>query len=240
MPAERYFFPQPFSLGIPLILQDQEFHHLTNVMRAREGEEIEVVNGLGQLAKGIIQSIEKKRAVVVINEVQNTPQPTNRLILAQAIPRLNRLEYILEKGTELGVTEFLLFPSTHSERKEFSENQTERLNTILIAATKQCGRLFLPALNLMPPLKKWSSIPLPAFFGDTRSQAKPLYQACSAKPALQAAVIFIGPESGFTSEEVRWFEQHGVEGIKLHSNILRTDTAAITALSLLSHWMFLP
>lgn len=163
--------------------------------------------------------------------------PPYRLILAQAIPRTNRLEFILEKGTELGMTEIWLFASARSERRNFSEHQEARLKNITIAALKQCGRLFLPTIVMLPQIKDWPKLPYPAFFGDTQPSAPILASAFQKHDGCQEVLFCIGPESGFTPEETTLLQTHGANGVKLHPNILRTDTAALAALSLLSHWM---
>ncbi|MBA3815357.1 MAG: 16S rRNA (uracil(1498)-N(3))-methyltransferase, partial [Parachlamydiaceae bacterium] len=165
MPAERYYFPKELQEGNTITLDGVEFHHLINVMRNRVNDSVELINGLGQLAKAKITQLEKKCGYLQVETIFQEPQLEKPLILAQAIPRLSKLEIILEKATELGMTEVWLFPSSHSEKKEFSENQSDRLRTILIAAMKQSGRLFLPDLIIMPPLKQWQPLCLPAYFG---------------------------------------------------------------------------
>lgn len=239
MPAERYYFNQQFTANNILNLADQEYHHLVHVMRARPNDEIELVNGQGQLAQATIQTITKKNVQLSIESTQTSPPTTSHLILAQAIPRMNRLEFILEKGTELGMTDIWLFPTTHSDRKTFNEQQIERLQAITIAAMKQCGRLFLPKITMMPKLSAWEPLPSPAFFGDTSPSAPTLSSAWQNASSSKSAFICIGPESGFTQEETALLLQLGAQGVKLHSNILRTDTAAITALSIISHNMLL-
>lgn len=236
MPKERYFYPQDFQEGSQLFIEDQEFHHLIHVMRNHIDDVIELVNGQGQLASGKISKIEKKRVSLEVLTVYQAPSLDLPLILAQAIPRFNRLELIVEKGTELGMTELWLFPAMHSDKKAFSINQTERLNTILISAMKQCGRLFLPELIFMPSLKEWQKFSLPTFFGDTRPSAPTFASAWQQKNPQNGSIFCVGPESGFTSDEVDVLQQLGAEGVKLHRNILRTETAGITALSLMSHW----
>jgi 16S rRNA (uracil1498-N3)-methyltransferase len=229
MPAERYYYPHSLVQDDEIILEDQEFHHLVHVMRNRVEDRIEVVNGLGQLATA--------RALLSIESVFTEQPPRHKLILAQAIPRQNRLDTILEKGTELGMTEVWLFPAAHSEKKDFSDNQQERIHTILVAAMKQCGRLFLPKFVEMPPIKKWQTFPLPAFFGDVNPDVPKLEDAFKHHFEVSEALICIGPESGFNSDEITLLRQFGAEGVSLHPNILRTDTAAIASLALLSHWI---
>jgi 16S rRNA (uracil1498-N3)-methyltransferase len=231
MPAERYFYPERFEENQTVHFKDQESHHLVNVMRTKVGEAIEIVNGMGQLVHAVLESIDKKSSSLKVISVQTTSQPTHRLILAQAIPRLNRLDFIIEKCTELGVTEIWLFPAARSEKNEFSKNQLERLNTLMIAAMKQCGRLFLPKLTFLPTLKKWNEIDIqPIFFGDTDPNAPPFFSKDGG------GVFFIGPEGGFTEEEEGMLKQLGAQGVKLHDNILRTDTAAIVSITLLSYF----
>jgi len=239
MPAERFYYPHSLGKEDNIVLEDQEFHHLVNVMRNRLDDIIEVINGIGQIANARLSSIEKKRALLTVETVFTEEPSKLKLILAQAIPRLNRLETILEKCTELGMTEIWLFPGAHSEKKEFSENQLERLQHILISATKQCGRLFLPKLISMPPIKKWQTFPIPAFFGDVEPEAPLLEDIWKHHFEAEAyeALMCIGPESGFNDEEIALLKKFGAEGVSLHRNILRTDTAAIASLALLSHWM---
>lgn len=237
MPANRYFLPREFQENIPVFLEDVEFHHLTHVMRNRVGDEVELVNGKGQLAAAKIIKIDKKNATLEITNLLEASVLEQPLILAQAIPRLTKLEMILEKGTELGMTQIWLFPTQHSDKGHFSPNQLQRFNTIMISAMKQCGRLFLPEILLMPALKQWQKFPLPAFFGDTRPSA-PLFAESWAKSTPRSGCIFcVGPESGFSSDEITALEGLGANGVKIHHNILRTETAAITALSLISHFI---
>jgi 16S rRNA (uracil1498-N3)-methyltransferase len=232
MPHERFFTDQP--LDDRVTLEETEFHHLCRVMRAREGDEIELVNGKNALAEAKITTIGKRHVELEITRVIHGPPPKRPVILAQGIPRLNRLEMILEKGTELGVTEFWLFPGMLSEKETFSPNQHKRMEQILIAAMKQCGRLDLPVISLKSPLVQWKECPGTLFFGDTSAKAPWLWQHSTPLPEHSPVVLFIGPESGFDQREVSHVQGTlGAHGVKLHSNILRTDTAAITGLSLL-------
>lgn len=236
MPAERFYKEQQLHEEHELIFVDAEYHHLIHVMRAKVDDTIEVINGWGHLAKGKIAVIEKKKAVVKLIESHFTPAPQKSIILMQALPRPNRLDFILEKGTELGMTELWLFPGDRSERKDISDNQMERHKTITIAATKQSGRLYLPKIVWMPALSKWQKPAYPLFFGDIATDAQPFKHYWSEAPP-QTGVIAIGPESGFSTEETTLLIQWQARSISLSPNILRTDTAAIAALTLYSQWI---
>lgn len=232
MPHERFFTDQPLEKHVSL--EEAEFHHLCRVMRARVGDEIELVNGKNALANAKITAIGKRHVELEITQVVHVPPAKRPLILAQGIPKLNRLEMILEKGTELGVSEFWLFPGMHSEKEAFSANQQKRMELILIAAMKQCGRLDLPVIIHKPPLLQWKQCPGTLFFGDTSNEAPWIWKHPIPLKENSGIVLFIGPESGFDSREVSHLQGAlGAHGVKLHSNILRTDTASITGLSLL-------
>lgn len=235
MPAERYYFDGSLSSELQPLLEGTEFHHLCNVMRSCEGEIIELVNGKGFLATAKIKRIEKKKAILTVESIFQQPTPNFELILAQAIPRLNRLDFILEKATELGVTGIWLFPGELSERKSLAESQLERLKLVCIAAMKQCGRLFLPEIKLMPRIESWPLAPLPLFFGDLNEKAVLLQNQLQQHPAEKGLIICIGPESGFKESEIAKLKQIGGVGVKLHHNILRTDTASIAALAIITH-----
>lgn len=231
MPIDRYYIDAPLYRGERIFLEEEEAHHLLNVTRTRVGEGIEVVNGKNVLAKGVVTATGKGKAEIQIEMSEEFPPPSHEIILAQAMPRLNRLEMILEKGTELGMTKILLFPGERSEKMELSKNQLRRVERILINAMKQCGRLDLPQLLFLPNLIEWKEIPHNAYFG-AMGEA-PFFSEVWKKE--KSTTFFIGPESGFSENELQFFDLKNVRGVKLHHNILRTDTASLLALSLISH-----
>lgn len=195
-----------------------------------------MINGRGQLAEAHVARIEKKKAVLRITKVEESPPSPLKAILVQAIPRINRLDLIVEKGTELGMSELWLFPGEKSEKKKLSEQQFNRLKTISISAMKQCGRLYLPPITIHPPLAKWESYPSPSYFGDLSETAPTIFEEWQKKPPSNELYFFIGPESGFTNREVELLKENQAKGVSMHENILRTDTAAITALAIINHF----
>ena len=237
MPTDRFFHAAALKQNQPIKLDGSEFHHLKHVTRTRCGEAVEIINGEGQCATATLEKLEKSYALLQIIDINQQPKPKSSIILAQAIPRIHRLDFIIEKGTELGVTHFWLFPGQQSERKQFSEHQVYRLQAITIAAMKQCGRLYLPTITLKPPLLTWDAPQHTSFFGDIAPKAPPFFYAWRQHPPKEAVLFFIGPESGFSEEEEVALRRFGATGVKLHQNILRTDTAALAALTLVSQLM---
>jgi 16S rRNA (uracil1498-N3)-methyltransferase len=236
MPVDRYYIKSPLEEGQTIQIEGPEFHHLIHVMRATKGDSLEIVNGCGVLAEGTLQLIEKKQAIIQIEKVIKKALPSFQIILALAIPRSNRLDFILEKGTEIGMTELWLFPGQRSERKTFSDHQLERMEAVIISAMKQSGRLDLPLIKVHENLKKWSSLPYPAFFGDLSPLADSFEKTWNKNPPQNGILFFIGPESGLNEQEIHILQKLGAKGVNLHHNILRTDTAALATLVLINHY----
>lgn len=242
MPSERYFIDADLHHNQYQELSGSEFHHLAHVMRTKKGESVEIVNGRGTLAQARVSDLGKDKARLQIEEIYQEPTPPCRLILAQALSKQNRLDVILEKGTELGVDQFWLFPGHHSAKKECYPSQLERGHAITVAAMKQCGRLYLPSITIKPALDEideWGELTQSsAFFGDL-DPAAPLFEVAWNKlnPPSDPVIFITGPEGGFSQQEIGLLKEQGAIGVKLHANILRTETASLMALSLLSHWI---
>ena len=225
MPAHRFFLDN-FSSSQ---LTGDEFHHLKTVMRARVGDTIELVDGKGTMATATVTSLHSDHATFDISHKHHEPPPSNSIILAQGFTRPALLDWIIEKGTELGATEFWLFPGEQSEKKELTPNQLARLHTLTISALKQSGRLYLPKLKIKPLLSQWKKPTGTLLFGSLAPDAKPLTPTDIAQ-----TIIVIGPEKGFSKNEHTFLEKDlQATGVKLNSNILRAETAALCALSLL-------
>ncbi len=235
MPQERFYIDESLENGSEIVLSGDEAHHVTRVMRGKVGDSIELINGKGILAQAIIQNMQKEKVCCRI-EKATLSSKKSPLILAQAIPRFNRLEYIIEKATELNVEEFWLFPGKQSEKSDFSANQQERMRTLMIAAMKQSGRLTLPQILFKPSLFSWGKPEGTFLFGDTDPKAPYLWNALTS-PLVTPIIFAVGPESGFHKDEVHYLKNTLFgKGVKLHDNILRVDTAPLTALSLLQQF----
>lgn len=230
MPVGRYFIDAPLVAGATHFLDDEQSHHLLTVIRTRPGERIELVNGQDALAYATLLDSEKRCAYVLIESVETHSSPYT-LILIQALARFNRLETIAEKGTELGMTHLWLFPAERSEKKTLSPTELNRLARLSLSSLKQCGRLSLPPILLKPPLLTWSSLPTPAYFGDLTQNTPPLSHVWQPSPT---ASFITGPESGLSPPEIAHLRSLHATPISLHPYTLRTDTASLAALTLLS------
>ena len=154
-------------------IDNEEHRHLTKVLRAKEGDFVQLINGRGTLAKGRLISVEKAKSHVLIESIieNETTNGTSRRksILAQAFPKLNKLDFIVEKGTELGIDTFYLFTGEKSEKKSLSESGLKRLKKIAISAMKQSKRLFLPKIEVFNSAHEIPVNNTNVYFGDIDS-----------------------------------------------------------------------
>lgn len=223
--SERYYLREEFISGRTYFLKDNEHHHL-KVMRTREGEEIELVNGQGGLAKAQVEEIEKEKTLVKALVCSKTPIPATQIYVGLPLMRPSKLEWVIEKGTEIGAAGFFLYPADHSTQDHLSDHQIERLGNITISALKQSGRLYLPHLEVLPHLSSLFEKEMQIYFGDVRESA-PLLERTK-----ESTLLITGPESGFSEDEIKLLSQNG-KGVRLNPNVLRAETAPLVALSLL-------
>ncbi len=239
MPAHRFFSNTPLSIEHPdqdptspenqasrnLRLDGDEAHHLITVMRARIGDEVEIIDGKGRLAIAQIVEKDKKHVILKIeNIITEEPSQYSRTLIL-ALLRHGHIEYALEKCTEVGITDFILFPGARSDRDDISQTQFKRYQTILESSIKQCGRLFIPTLHFVSSLKKAVEGQSFITFGDLSSSSLPIHNITIP----QKASIVIGPEAGFSEEEYAYLRSIQATGIRFHKNILRAETAAVVA-----------
>lgn len=224
MPSYRFYSEKPLVIG-DYILDGEEAHHLLNVMRIRIGEEVEIVDGKGSLASATLAEIGKKNARLTITSVHVEKAPSYSLTLALGNLRPGHMEYALEKCTEIGVSDFILFSADRSERKEISESQMRRYNSIIQAAVKQCGRLFAPSLSISKSLEAALVDKETIVFGDLSTEEPT--QTLTTLPT--SICLVIGPESGLSENEVRILRSKNAQGIRFHPNILRAETCALVA-----------
>lgn len=200
---------------------------MSRVMRKRVGEHVELVNGKGQLIHAEIRDMDDDSAELLIQKIEEFPPLEHNFIIIQGIPNLVRLEIMLEKCTELGCSEFWLYFAHKSDRRIFSDQKKERLKYITVSALKQCGGYYLPKIHWFENKEEITPPSCPLFYGDIRPDAK--------KRTLpkESCAFLNGPESGFSDDEMAYFEKEwNAQGISLHNNILRTETAAIAAAAL--------
>jgi 16S rRNA (uracil1498-N3)-methyltransferase len=228
MPSDCFFVDASLDIGSCPFLEEEEFHHAKSVMRIKEGETIYLVNGRGSEAQAVVHSIEKRRISLQVVSKQDHPPKETKLCLGLSLLRQTHLDFVVEKGVELGVDQFLIFAADRSER-DLSQSHHRRVKALSIAALKQSGRKFLPEFVYVNSLEQALLLaPKPVVWADISPQAKTLDEALAQEKKWRELTIFIGPESGWSEREKKLFNDSGPP-IWLHDTILRAETAGIIA-----------
>ena len=231
MKEKRYYFNGQLSINKTIIIEGDEFHHLTNVMRSRIGERVCLFNGDGNFYFGNIKTIAKKYAEVEILEKQKSEsEPEIELSVFQALAKGDKLSLIMQKITEIGASELCLFESKFCDVKSNTHKQ-ERLESIAISASKQCGRAtitkttgILSIKDIAENIKNFDAFYVAYENKDGLTLAKDLIKN---KSNLKKVAIMIGAEGGFSEDEISLLENSGAKIVSLGKRILRTETAAI-------------
>lgn len=211
-----------FSRQIELAPEDER--HLLRVLRARVGETSDVTNGIGQIARVKIASLEPLRLEVLSVHDGENPAP---LTLHLPLIDQERMEWVVEKLTELNILEIRWIAPTRAQSKNLKPAKFERLKKAALAAQKQCGRAFPIVLgevaSFQEALVKAQGLRLAASFQGNAPSAGAL-AACAEAPLIH---VFVGPEGGFTEEEERGLSSAGVLKVNLGGTVLRAETAAV-------------
>lgn len=230
---DRYFSDKPID-GPTVMLDGSEAHHLLHVMRAKPGLEITVFDGQGGEFAAEVTACQRSTVEVAVGERQAIERELPcELTLAVALPKGDRQRWLIEKCTELGVTRIVPLQLARSASKGDGNKSTGsgKLTRYVIAASKQCGRNRL--MEMGEPMS-W-----PDFLNATTSgirliahpSGQPLATAERTKTESEPIYIAIGPEGGFTNDEVAQAVDSGWHTIGLGERILRIETAALALVS---------
>jgi 16S rRNA (uracil1498-N3)-methyltransferase len=206
-----------------------EFHHASRVARVREGEEVELFDGHGAAARGRVTAIGGGELRVRVEGEIPSRESTLDLRLAMSIIHLDKFELVLQKGTELGCRSFIPLVTERVElRPERYRGKMDRWEKIVMEAVKQSGRAAIPVIE--PP----------AAFADVigRQGTKIVFDADRAPTplpqSLDAVTLLIGPEGGWSEDELALAERAGCLFQKLGPRRLRAETAALAAVTRIS------
>lgn len=217
------------ALAPTVTVSGDEFHHSVRVVRVREGEEVEVFDDAGKLARGTVTSIAKDQATIDVIEELAPRESKLNLQLAMSIIQLEKFELVLQKATELGVKSIIPLVTDRIElRKERYAGKLERWNRILFEAVKQSGRSIVPKIEEPQPFAEAIARPGDKILFDADEQPS------TWPPSLQAVTVFIGPEGGWSDDELHKARSHGCAFARMGPRRLRAETAAIVACALMA------
>lgn len=238
---EKRFYIQKDNIQNDVItITDDEHNHLSKVLRLKVGDSVECFYDNSDIINCKITSILKNASTLKIqNYLEVKTNPKYNVTLFQGLPKLDKLELITQKITELGLTGLIPYSSTFCIAKP-NENKTERLKKITINACKQCGRTKL--LEISNPvsfkqmLEKLGSFDLVIFANETENTKTIKQVFNNGKQNFNNIAIIVGSEGGFSSDEIASLTYlNNVVSVSLGKRILRTETASITLASLVQY-----
>jgi 16S rRNA (uracil1498-N3)-methyltransferase len=238
----RVYVKAALTAGSRVDLPPDTAAHLAKVLRARAGDELILFNGDGREFNGAIEAVRGSRVAASVGDGRQMDRESPLSItLVQCIPRGDRMDFIVQKATELGVTRIVPVLSQRSVVRldqSQAESKANHWRAVAVSACEQCGRNRLPAIEPAQPLLNYLGDlqpgnglrlvlePESAPYG---SAAPPNESAAHESAARGGAEIAIGPEGGFASDELEAFRVAGFSQVGLGPRILRTETAAIAA-----------
>ncbi len=229
-PKHRFYVP---SLAAGEVrLPDDEARHAGGVLRLQAGDRVELFDGRGNSALSTLTSVTKRKVSARVDTVETDAPAAMELHLAFAIPKGKRLDWLLEKATELGAASLtpLLCERSVAGTSELSANKRERWTAHCISAAKQCGLNRLPEIRQPIALDDLAADPPGAMlFGDLAGEPIPL--AAAIEKANGPITILVGPEGGFTDAECATLRAAGAIPVRLGPSVLRIETAAVALLA---------
>ncbi len=231
----RFYQPTALALKIEIELTDDVFHHACKVLRMEADDEITLFNGKGGEYNGKLIHADKKRARVLLSNFNNENRISSRKIhLAQVFNKGDKMDFVVEKATELGVSEITPLFSEHCDVRlsgERLEKKLSQLRNTVIAACEQCGMNIIPTVHDAIHFSDWiraKPCEINLILDPTASGTLSNFIKSNASVSL-----VIGPEGGFSETEITQATSSGFNGIQLGQRILRTETAALSAISAL-------
>lgn len=238
MRIRRCYTQQPLTAGALIDLDNASQHHLVKVLRARAGDPLILFNGDGFDYQGVLSKVSKRDAQVHIDQqVKVDTEPTRKIILVQAIAKGERMDWIMQKASELGVHSIQPVYTERSMVKHQEGRLPKKLThwrSIIISACEQCGRAFIPTIE--PPIKLFD-LQLPEQYTRIVLHPPPLgvsQNLLNVAGEQTEIALTIGPEGGFSDTEIEYLLAQQYMAVQLGTRILRTETAGMAALSLLN------
>ncbi len=242
MRLTRVYVETALTSGSMVDLPPDTASHLARVLRARTGDELILFNGDGREFDGAVQTVRGSRVSASVGDGRQVDRESPLAVtLVQCVPRGDRMDFIVQKATELGVARIVPVLSQRSVvrlDKSQAESKAAHWRAVAVSACEQCGRNRLPVIETAQPLLN--------YLGESKPGAGPrlVFEPESAPHAptsargpagagdiaMADAQIAIGPEGGFASDELEAFRVAGFSRVGLGPRILRTETAAIAAL----------
>ena len=234
MRLSRFYIDQPLASG-RITLPDASAHYISRVLRMQAGAALQLFDGSGMEFPGVIVEAGKKQVVVELESGQpGQPDSPLQVHLGQVLSRGERMDWAIQKATELGVAEITPLFSERCEVRlnhERAEKRLEHWRQIAISACEQCGRSSVPLIHAPVAVETWQQ----AVEADLKLALHPGASPLASHERPQQLALLIGPEGGLSDAEVSAAQQSGFHAACFGPRVLRTETAPVVALSLVQY-----
>ena len=239
MSLPRFFEPSPLQLG-SVVLSPNAVRHVAQALRMKAGDSLELFNGQGGAWQGHITDINKRAVTVELTEFNPTNNDSHlKIHLAQAVSKGNRMDFVMQKATELGVHTITPVVTDRCDVKLDQSRWDKKVTSWqgqVQSACEQCGLNIPPTLAPVITLNQWLQQPQPF---TTCLMLHPHTQQTTSLASLleehDNIGLIIGPEGGFSESEVDLMISHEIQPLSLGPRILRTETAPLAAIALLQY-----
>jgi 16S rRNA (uracil1498-N3)-methyltransferase len=235
----RFYIEERLGVGVKAEIKGAEVRHIRDVLRLKGGDQVVLFDGSGMEFKGRIDGFSKDGVTVDITEGRegDTESPVE-IILGQGIPKSDKMDLIVQKSTELGVSKIVPLFTERVVPKSFSANKIERWRRIAVEACKQSGRVKVPVISepvsfdLFVKDAEPSSLKLIPWEGEKERCLKKILPVTLGNSKV---TFIIGPEGGLTDSEIVISQEYGFIPVSLGRRILRTETVPLVLLSIVQH-----
>ncbi len=231
----RIYSPQTLSPNSTLALDADAAHHVSRVLRMQVGDELMLFNGDGGEYRAAIVSIDKKSVRVALRSCDNCERESPLAIhLGIAISKGERMDWVIQKATELGVAQITPLQTERIEVRLSNEREEKKLThwqAIAIAACEQCARNRIPAIHSPISLAAWLDSVTADIKFVLHHRSEIALESHAEKP--KSIALLIGPEGGLSAAEVVLAEKKKFASLRLGPRVLRTETAPLAAISIL-------
>ena len=234
----RLFVPPGALDSSEVLIAGPDFHHLVHVLRVKTGEAILLLDGVGTVRESVIQSLGKRELTArVTGPAPKPPDPPVHVAVAQALGKGDKFEQVIQHGTELGASEFIpLITARTVVKPDSGPAKLERWRAIAKGAAEQSGRARIPSVQPSCNLRDILTDARDSVLLDPSGRS--LASILSGRENVEQSswLLLVGPEGGFTPEEVEAARAAGADIVSLGPFTLRTETAALGAISRLMLW----
>ena len=220
-------------------LSEEETHHLTSVLRLRFGDEIAVFDGNGREYRARVERVSREGTQLrLLEELEAAPEPAVRLTLAQAVLKGERMDDVVRDATMMGVAAIEPLVSEHTVARGAvaAGRAADRWRRVAIASAKQCRRAVLPIIGSGTPFADWivqDSAARRILLVEPQASAGQSLDALRTEPPPASATVAVGPEGGWSAEEIEAATRAGWMPITLGRRTLRADAVPIVAIGVL-------